>query len=186
MSPRRNGHSVVIVAYIEIASPPRIETPPPLTSPAFGSGSSLFSLVLIPVTTGLSFTATRDGKYLPGVPREYVADRHPHPRTRYPFSTISPDKHRGRCPESRTAGARRLASRRPAAPVFLPVPTSAIWSSRSLTTYLLCARVAPAGKRARNASVYERIPASRRLGRREERCKDEIRGTRNKYRVFDK
>lgn len=131
-----------------------IETSP-LTSPTFGSGSFLFPPPgPRPGYNGPFFL--RD-VLVRSTSEMYVVGRHPHPLARFPFSAISPDKHRGRCPESRTAGARRLASRRP----FSCPPQPPIWSSRLPTVRACCVR---GNARETLSCVCERIPASRRLG----------------------
>lgn len=111
----------------------------------------------------------RDGTYLCRVSQKYVASistfLSPCPLARFPFSVISPGKHRGRCPESRTAGARRPPASGVSAPVFHFPHPFAIWSSQPPT-----ARVASAENTRKAIVEFGRIPASRRLdGERRER-----------------
>lgn len=79
---------------------------------------------------------------------------------RFPFTAISPDKHHGRCPESRIVGARCLASRRPFPSAFTLLPPLHNRNSvQPTTTTAHCIRGKP------SVPVFERIPVTRRQRR---------------------
>lgn len=179
------------VAYIErLPSPRNPATVSSLADNRQQEEALLFFHLCRPLERATFFFLFATRRTCPEYLKKYVASistfLSPCPLARFPFSVISPGKHRGRCPESRTAGARRPPASGVSAPVFHSPPSHTI--SRSGPANHRPRALHPRktrGKRSLSLGEYRRRDVWTASDEKyDKRC--EMREMRSKYRVFDK